>query len=39
MDMLVIPKPVKMIMFPILLAIGKLTGMFKKFADAPAAVK
>lgn len=39
MDMLVIPKPVKMIVFPILLAIGNLTGKFKKFADAPAAIK
>jgi len=39
MDMLVIPKPVKLIVFPILLAIGKLTGKFTKFADAPAAVK
>lgn len=39
MDMLVIPKPVKLIVFPILLTIGKLTGRFKKFADAPAAIK
>lgn len=39
MDMLVIPKPVKLIVFPILLFIGKLTGKFKKFANAPAAVK
>jgi len=39
MDMLVIPKPVKIIVFPILLAIGKLTGKFKKFADAPDVVK
>ncbi len=39
MDMLVIPKPVKLILFPILLGIGKLTGKFKKFADAPAAIK
>lgn len=38
MDMLVIPKPVKLIVFPILLAIGRLTGKFKKFADAPAAI-
>ena len=38
MDMLVIPKPVKKIVFPILLAIGKVTGKFKKFGDAPAAV-
>lgn len=35
MDMLVIPKPVKLIVFPILLGIGKLTGKFKKFKDAP----
>jgi len=39
MDMLVIPKPVKIAVFPILLAIGKLKGKFKKFADAPAAIK
>ncbi len=39
MDMLVIPKPVKLILFPVLLAIGKITGKFKKFADAPPAVK
>ena len=38
MDMLVIPKPVKLIVFPILLAIGKLTGKYKKFDDAPAAI-
>ncbi len=39
MDMLVIPKPVKLILFPLLLGIGKLTGKFKKFADAPTPVK
>lgn len=39
MDMLVIPKPVKLIVFPVLLSIGKLTGKFKKFANAPAPVK
>ena len=39
MDMLVIPKPVKLLVFPILLGIGKLTGKFKKFADAPAPIK
>ncbi|MDQ3193669.1 MAG: hypothetical protein M3P82_01590 [Bacteroidota bacterium] len=39
MDMLVIPKPVKLIVFPILLVIGRLTGKFKKFSDAPAAIK
>ncbi|RYU94978.1 cupin domain-containing protein [Emticicia agri] len=38
MDMLVIPKPVKLLVFPILLAIGKITGKFRKFADAPPAV-
>ncbi len=38
MDMLVIPKPVKLILFPIFLAIGKATGKFKKFADAPPAI-
>ena len=39
MDMLVIPKPVKIIVFPILLAIGRLTGKFKKFSGAPRAIK
>ncbi len=39
MDMLVIPKPVKLIVFPILIAIGKLTSKFKKFSDAPPAIK
>lgn len=39
MDMLVIPKPVKLIVFPILLVIGRLTGRFKKFSDAPEAIK
>lgn len=38
MDMLVIPKPVKKIVFPNLLGIGKLSGKFKKYADAPPAV-
>lgn len=38
MDMLVIPKPVKLILFPVFLAIGKLTGKYKKFADAPPAI-
>jgi mannose-6-phosphate isomerase-like protein (cupin superfamily) len=38
MDMLVIPKPVKSILFPIFLAIGKLTGKYKKYADAPSAI-
>lgn len=39
MDMLVIPRPVKIILFPILLVLGKLLGKFKKYADAPPAVK
>jgi mannose-6-phosphate isomerase-like protein (cupin superfamily) len=39
MDMLVIPKPVKKILFPILLVIGKLLGKFKKYSDAPPAIK
>jgi mannose-6-phosphate isomerase-like protein (cupin superfamily) len=39
MDMLVIPRPVKKIVFPILLVIGKLSGKFKKYADAPPAIK
>jgi mannose-6-phosphate isomerase-like protein (cupin superfamily) len=39
MDMLVIPMPVKKIVFPILLVVGKLLGKFKKYADAPPAIK
>ncbi|MBK9401437.1 MAG: cupin domain-containing protein [Bacteroidetes bacterium] len=39
MDMLTIPRPVKKFVFPLLLVIGKLTGKFKKFADAPPPVK
>lgn len=39
MDMLVIPRPVKAIVFPILLIIGRLTGKFKKYKDAPKATK
>ena len=35
MDMLVIPKPVKALVFPLLLFIGKLSGKFKKYKDAP----
>jgi mannose-6-phosphate isomerase-like protein (cupin superfamily) len=38
MDMLVIPKPVKILVFPILLIIGKLTGKYNKFKDAPQAI-
>jgi hypothetical protein len=36
--MLVIPKFVKTVLFPIFLFIGKHTGKFKKFAAAPPAV-
>ncbi|RYG18248.1 MAG: cupin domain-containing protein [Chitinophagaceae bacterium] len=39
MDMLVIPKPVKILVFPILLAIGRLTGKFRKFEGAPPPIK
>ncbi len=39
MDMLVIPAPVKKIVFPVLLVVGRLLGKFKKYADAPPAVK
>ncbi len=39
MDMLVIPKPVKRFLFPVLLVLGKLSGKFGKFADAPPPVK
>jgi mannose-6-phosphate isomerase-like protein (cupin superfamily) len=34
-DMLVIPRPVKLIVFPLLLFIGNLTGKFRKYKDAP----
>jgi len=34
-DILDIPKPVKKLVFPVLLFLGRLTGKFKKFADAP----
>lgn len=34
-DILDIPKPVKKIVFPLLIVIGKITGKFKKYADAP----
>lgn len=36
-DLLVIPTPVKKIIFPILYAIGSLTGKFKKYRNAPEA--
>ena len=35
MDILEIPKPVKAIVFPILLVLGNLLGKFKKFKGAP----
>ena len=34
-DLLVIPKPVKKIVFPILYALGQFTGKYKKFKNAP----
>lgn len=34
-DLVVIPRPVKYIVFPILYMIGKLTGKYSKFRDAP----
>lgn len=34
-DLLVIPTPVKRIVFPILYVIGKLTGKYQKYKDAP----
>lgn len=39
MDILEIPKLVKLIVFPILLVIGHITGKFKKFTGAPEALK
>jgi quercetin dioxygenase-like cupin family protein len=38
-DILDIPQPVKKIVFPVLLFIGRLLGKFKKYADAPPPVK
>lgn len=34
-DLLVIPRPVKKIVFPILYVLGKLSGKFKKFEGSP----
>ncbi len=34
-DILDIPKPVKKLVFPVLLLLGRWTGKFKKYADAP----
>lgn len=34
-EALIVPRPVKRILFPILVAIGKATGKFKRYADAP----
>lgn len=34
-DILDIPRPVKKLVFPVLLLLGRLLGKFKKFADAP----
>jgi hypothetical protein len=39
MDILDIPRPVKNIVFPLLLILGKLTGRFSKFSDAPPPVR
>ncbi len=39
MDILDISKPVKKLVFPLLLILGKLTGRFSKFSDAPPAVR
>jgi mannose-6-phosphate isomerase-like protein (cupin superfamily) len=39
MDILDIPKPVKKLIFPLLLILGKLTGRFSKFSDAPPPVR
>ncbi|MBR9918582.1 cupin domain-containing protein [bacterium] len=38
-DLLVIPKPVKKIVFPILYAIGSITGKYKKYKNAPKAFR
>lgn len=34
-DMLVIPRLVKLIVFPVLLFVGRITGKYKKYKDAP----
>lgn len=34
-EALIIPPPVKKVLFPILYAIGRATGRFKRYADAP----
>ena len=34
-DILDIPRPVKKLVFPVLLLLGRLLGKFKKYADAP----
>ena len=38
-DILDIPRPVKNLVFPLLLILGKLTGRFSKFSDAPPPVR
>ncbi len=38
-DILDIPKLVKKLLFPLLLILGKLTGRFSKFSDAPPPVR
>ncbi|HEX6226415.1 MAG TPA: cupin domain-containing protein [Chryseolinea sp.] len=37
-DMMVVPTPVKKILFPIIVMVGKLTGRYRKYATAPAPV-
>jgi len=37
--MLEIPAPVQRIMFPVLVAIGRMLGMYRRYADAPAPVR
>lgn len=38
-DLLVIPKPVKLLVFPVLYIIGKLTGRHARYKDAPVPYK
>jgi hypothetical protein len=39
LTMLEIPKPVQVFVFPVQVALGTLLGRYKRFADAPAAVR
>jgi quercetin dioxygenase-like cupin family protein len=38
-DMFAVPAPVKAVLFPVLRAIGHLTGRYRRFADAPSPLR